>query len=568
MTLLTAEADRLHPTGYKISVPGLLLATLATNILSLALPVMTLQVYDRILPNPGSGTLPVLITGVCVAVFLEAALRLSRSYVIGWSGAVYEHRLSCLAMNHILQADLSRIGPYGIGEHMQRMAAIGKLKDFYNGYALTVLAELIFVPIFLGLIIYIAGPLALVPSAVLMGFTIVSLAQGQKLRAALKTRDKTDDKRYNFLIEALEGIHTVKAFALENSFARRYETLEESSTLANYKVTETTAATFNAGAVFSHIMVAGVIVAGAIFAFNGQLTTGALVATVLLSGRMMQPIQRALALWAKYQDFSLAREKVEEIFDMETHIHTPANDKDNLRDGSIHIENLCFRFNQEGPWLLDHINLKIEKGECILLSGEHGSSKSTLLQLIAGIYPPSDGSIAIDNRNILRYAPENLINHIGFIQTEGLIFRGTIRDNMTCFGQIPEEKVREMANILKIDRDIARLPSGFNTFLNGNNTDKIPPGLKQRIAMVRVLAPKPRIILFDNADKALDRDGYNLIYNLLARLKGRVSMILISDDYNIRGLAERQYQLENGKLIETSHSTSAGHIKPYKELHL
>ncbi|HEY8190081.1 MAG TPA: ABC transporter transmembrane domain-containing protein, partial [Micavibrio sp.] len=232
--------DLLNPEGFRISIASLLLSTLAINILSLAMPVMTLQVYDRILPNPGSGTLPVLIAGVGLAIVLEAVLRLTRFYLIGWAGAMYEHRLSCEGMNKILHADLAHMSASGIGEHLRRMSAIGKLKDFYNGYALVTLSELIFVPAFLGIIIYIGGPLVAVPAAVLMVFTIVSLAQGQKLRAALKKRDDIDDRRYNFLIESLEGIHAVKAFALENLFTRRYEAMEEKSGFANYRVTETT----------------------------------------------------------------------------------------------------------------------------------------------------------------------------------------------------------------------------------------------------------------------------------------------------------------------------------------
>lgn len=560
--------DLLHPDGYSVSTGSLLLSTLAINILSLALPVMTLQVYDRILPNPGSGTLPVLIAGVGLAVALEATLRLARAYIMGWAGAAYEHRLSCSAMNHVLEADLSRLGPYGIGEHLHRMSAVTKLKDFYNGYALTVLFEMIFVPVFLGLVIYIAGPLAAVPCAVLMIFTLVSLAQGQKLRGALKERDETDDARYNFLIEGLDGVHTIKSFALENNFARRYEKLEETSTLSNYHVTKATSGTFDSGAVFSHIMVAVVIVSGALFALNGHITTGALIATILLSGRMMQPIQRALGLWARYQDYSLARQKVEAIFETPQYPGSPANDANLARDGIVKIEKLSFRHSDDKPWLLDDLDLDLKRGESILLSGAHGSGKTLLLQLLAGIYPPGKGAINIDGRNILRYASEDLIRHVGLIRSEGTIFRGTIRDNMTCFGQIPEKEVQEIAALLKLDRDIARLPSGFDTLLTGTNTDSIPPGLKQRIAMTRALAPKPRIILFDNADRALDREGYNLVYNLLARLKGRASMILVSDDCNIRGLATRFCRIENGKLVETDESYSTNQVKPYTELRI
>lgn len=545
-----AGTDILKPAGFRTDKAGLLVTTLTINVLSLALPIMTLQVYDRILPSPGSGTLPILIAGVCLAVTLEVALRLARSFALGWAGAAYEHRLSCQAINHVLHADLSRIGPYGIGENLNRMSAIGKLKDFYNGYALSTLFELIFVPLFLGLIIYIAGPLAFVPAVILMLFTVVSLAQGQSLRAALKKRDKTDDARYNFLIESLEGIHTVKSFALENMFTRRYETLEEASTFANHAVTEETASTFNIGAVFSHLMIAAVIAVGAWFAVNGTLTTGALIATVLLSGRMLQPIQRCLALWTKYQDYMLARAKVETLFDTPRHMTVPGNGLKVEREGTLQITDLSFHHGEDDPWLLRGVSLKLNRGESILLSAAHGAGKSTFLELISGLYPPTSGEIVVDGQNVLSYPPEQLIQHIGYIQTEGVIFRGTIRDNLTCFGQIDETQVREVAGLLKIDQDIAKLPSGLDTFLSGNNTDNVPPGLKQRIAMVRVLAPKPRIILFDDADRALDREGYNLVYNLLARLSGQVTMIIISDDYNLRSLAEREYCLLEGTLID------------------
>lgn len=561
--------DVLRPEGFMVNIGSLILSTLAVNILSLALPVMTLQVYDRILPNPGSGTLPVLIAGVCVAIILEAALRLSRAYVLSWSGAVYEHKLSCAAMKRIMDSDISILGAAGVGENLHRMTAISKLKDFYNGYSLTVMSDLVFVPLFLFLIIYIAGPLAVVPAAILMAFTLVSLAQGQNLRSALSARDESDDTRYNFLIEGLEGVHTLKAFALENSFSRRYEALEEKSSLANYRVTEAMAATFNAGALFSHIMVAAVIAVGAILVLGGTITTGGLIATVLLSGRLMQPVQRALGLWVRYQDYRLARQKAETLFDIPLHAAVAAEDENTTREGSLILENLSFRLGGEnGRWILEDINLVLKRGESILLSADSDESKTVLLELIAGIYPVTRGRIMVDNRNILRYTPEDLIRHVGYIQSQGIIFRGTIRDNMTCFGQIPEAQAQEIAALLDVNRDVALLPTGFDTFLNGNGTDNIPPGLKQRIAMVRVLAARPRLILYDNADQGLDRDGYNLIYSLMARLRGQATMIMISDDYNVRSLADRFYSLENGRLTETQGLFSTGHIQPYRELRL
>ena len=219
--------------------------------------------------------------------------------------------------------------------------------------------------------------------------------------------------------------------------------------------------------------------------------------------------------------------------------------------------------------ILENINLELRRGEAVLISGVHGCGKSTLLNVMAGIYPVEDGRVMVDGQRIQGYRSEDLVRHIGYVRSNPLIFRGTIRDNITCFGQTNERQAREVAALLNVDKDVAALPSGFDTFLSGNDTDNITQGLKQRIAIVRVLATRPRIILFDNADRALDKEGYAMIYSLLARIKNKVSMVIVSDDRNLRGLTERHYRLENASLVEVDEqSTEKSNVRPYKELRL
>lgn len=566
IALQGAQRDILHPEGHEIQAGSLLLSTLAINILSLSLPLMTLQVYDRVLPNPGSGTLTVLVAGVILAVTLEAALRLTRAYVLGWSGAAFEHRLSCNLMTHILHADLSKMEQTGMGEYLHRVAAIGKLKDFYNGYSLIVISELIFVPLFLLLILYISGPLAIVPVAILMLFTVVSLAQGHKVRKILKDREESDDKRYNFLIEALEGIHTIKAFALENIFSRRYEFFEEESSLANYHLSKSISSIFNVGTIFAHIMVISVIVAGAVYVLNDYMTTGALIATILLSGRIMQPVQRALVLWAKYQDYALSRNKIEQISYLPSDIPLVYSHKNHKRDGRLCLREVSFDKGTEQLPIFKNIHLDVAPGESILLDSRDGTSRTALLDLIAGIYPVTAGEIMVDDKNIRHYSPEERIRRVGYIQKEGIIFRGTIRDNITCFGQIDEAQARDMAALIRVDTAITKLPLGFDTPLSGSQEDALPPGLKQRIAMVRSLALKPRLILFNNADKSLDREGYNIVYSLLSRIKKQATLLIVSDDENIRSLTDRHILLENQTIIEATKKNGVFSPPSYKEL--
>jgi ATP-binding cassette, subfamily C, bacterial LapB len=541
---------RLRPAGSTAKTADLVVSTLAIYVLSLALPVMTLQVYDRVLPNVSTGTLPTLAVGVGIAVVLEVCLRLARAYIIGWTGAAHEHRLSCAAVDHLLSADLTQLAHHGIAGDVHRLAAIGKLKDFYSGQALTTVIEVSFIVIFIGLIAYIGGLLVLVPVAILIAFFGTIVLFGLRLRRTLAQRSDTDDARYNFLIESLSGVHTIKALALERVFLRRHEALEAASSKASYVVSQAGAQLVNAGTIFSHVMIAGVVTVGAGMVIDGALTIGALIASLLLSGRITMPVQRALLLWVRYQDFHLTRDKVASLFEAPALV-LPAEAPMTAKEGDLELREVGFCF-PDGAFIFRDASLALRPGEAIALSGEPGSGKSLLLKLIAGIYTPCEGEIMVDGAPTTAYPLNALIDRVGLIADQGAIFRGTIRDNITRFGEVPEAQAREVAKLLGVDREVARLPGGFDTVLDGARGDSISPGLQQRIAITRVLATKPRIILFDEADRGLDRDGYNLLYRLLGQLRRKAALVLVSNDRNLCQLAARHYVLQGGRLEEAA----------------
>ncbi|MDD9899780.1 MAG: ABC transporter transmembrane domain-containing protein [Alphaproteobacteria bacterium] len=520
------------------------LSSVMLGVVSLALPLMTLQVYDRILPAPYSGTLPVLISGLFVAVAFEVCLRLARTWIVGWNGAVYEHTMSDAAMRHILLSDISRTRDGGVGAFLNRMSSIARMKDFNSGYVLMTVTELLFVPMYLGVIYYVSGALVIVPLTLLLIFTLFSIVQGRRLQKSLKKRDKADDRRYDFLVECLRGIHSVKAFGLESLLSRRYETLQEKSSRASFDTAEDSTAAFNAGTVLSHLMMAAVVAAGAVFALNGEITTGALIASLQLSGRLMQPVQRVLVLWAKYQDMCIAKGNVQSLFALpvrEKHV-----DMEELPSsgGHMSVRELCVADK------LKNISFDLAMGDVMTISGSAGAGKTALLEVLCGLYTADAGEILIDGLKINMYPPEKLVHHVGYLSTEGVVFRGTIRDNMTRFGSTPEASARDVAALLGVDKDVARLPAGFDTLLHADGVDSVPPGLRHRIAMTRALATKPRIILFDEADRSLDRAGYNMVFSMLARLSRKTAMIIVSEDENLRSLATKRYVLRDGSLVE------------------
>jgi len=544
----------------------LMLSTLVINLLALAMPIMMLQTYDRILPSHGVGTLVLLISGVLCAVVLEVGLRLARSYLTGWSGAVFEHKTACAAMAHLLNSDVQKFEQQGAGAYIQKMAAISRLRSFYSGQALMTMVDLPFVLTFLFLIAYIGGDIVFVPLVLFSLFCIVSWIVGMRLKEEVREQDFSDKIRYNFLIETLTGIHSIKSQGLEKFFFRRNDRLQSRISSAHFQVALSNNIALSCGMLFGQIMTVSVVSYGAIKVLNGDMGTGGLAACLLLSGRVMQPVQRALGLWTRFQSFFIDRQELEDIFALPVSSHRETEAM-MPPTGLIAIRNMTFGYSKEKPAIFKNLNLSLKTGQSISVIGEQGSGRSTLLHLIAGLYAPTKGNISIDGADPAKVNPVALASHIGYLPEKGAIFQGTVMENLTFFGTIPEEDALTAATHLGVTEAVALLPNGFKTTLSDSVTDPMPPGLKQRIAIARALAARPRIILFNNADRSLDRNGYNLVFKVLGRIKKNTTLIIVSDDRNILRLADREFYIVDGILQESAPVDSKlFSVLPFREL--
>lgn len=556
--------------GSRVLTGSLLYTSLTINLLGLALPITALQVYDRILPNASMSTLYVLVAGVVVAALCEATLRFCRNYVTAWSGTVYEHSASCGIIEQVLNSDIRRMEAIGGGEHLQRMAAIRRMRDFYSGQTATTLIDLPFVAVFIGLIAYLAGPLAYVTLLSLGAFALFAVGLGARLRRCLTEQEVSDDVRYNFIIETLKGVHTVKAFGLEDVFLRRYERLQHSSSLAQYQTALTSSQAHNDGIIFSYFLIVGTMAFGAPMAMANEITMGTLIACMMLSGRMTQPIQRLFGLWVRFQEFQLAAAKIQEFRSTDTGAGQQRAGNDAPNDGRLDMGDVAFAYGETSAPILKSVSLRLERGDCIAITGASGSGKSTLLRIIAGIYRPDAGQVLVNGIEASSMSSDALLRQVAYMPADGAIFQGSIAENLSRFGRVPDAHVRAMTDLLGLTREVSALPQGFDTVMDGSIGDHVPDGLRQRIALARVLALKPRLLLFDNADKWFDRESYNHVYRLLGRLKGKVTMIIVSNDWNLLDLADKIYALEDGKLRETDDAQEHKlyEAQPYRQLQI
>lgn len=517
------------------------------NILSLALPLALLQVYDRIIPNAAAETLVLLALGVACALLLELVLRACRNYVTGWLAARFEHAVGCRAIRHVLAAELTAFERVGSGEFIQRLNALRILREYYGGQAMQVVCDLPFSVLFIALVAWLAGWLALVPIAVFALFAASAAVTGLWTRRALDRRSQADDRRYNFLMEVLQGVHTVKALALENLMLRRYERLQAASAEAQHGVSFNSAAAQGMGAMFSQVTLFAVVGVGAVLVIGGSITVGVLAASTMLSSRAMQPLQRAVSVWARFQSIRLAEQRLQEVFDLPSEPGGWSVRPATVR-GDIALETVSFRYEGATENVLTDVSLTVAANETVAIVGAGASGKSTLLHVMSGLLKPTAGTVRMDGRDLRHYDTGSLRGTIAFVPQHIDLFDGTLRENITMFRPELDRAALQVAEILGLDDHVARLPMGYDTRVGGGLAVGINQGVRQQIGLARVLVSRPRVILFDEANSALDRVHDALLQDLFRRLRGHWTLVMVTHRPSMLTVSDRVFKIADGRL--------------------
>ncbi len=535
-------------------VRDLIVCTLFINVLSLAMPLSLVQIYDRIIPNSAEATLVLLGLGIATALLLEAVLRQVRSYVSGRMGARFEHLANSMALERVMEASLVETERQGPGARLERLNGLSILKEFYAGQAILVLCDFPFTIIFLAVIAYLAGALVLVPIALVAMFSAFAFFLGRRLRKSLDERRVADERRFNFIIEALGGIHTIKAMAMENQILRRYEKLQENCAATSYRLNFDSSSAQSVSAASSQMSVFALAGFGSLMVIDGSLTVGALVACTMLTGRCLQPLQKALGIWTRFQAIQLARRQVLEVMELppETRPGLPALP---AARGDLELRRVTFGYgkNKDGedmPPVLEDVSLRVAAGETVGITGASACGKSTLLGLMAGVLRPTEGAVIVDTHDLAAVSPGSVRGQVVYVPQHGVLFNGTILENITMFQEAREDTAFDVARRLGLDEVVRRMPAGFETKVGVGASDTLGRGIKQRIMIARALVNKPRVLLFDEANAAIDSHGDGILHALLEEMRGACTMILVTHRPSTLKLADRVFEIANGRLVE------------------
>jgi ATP-binding cassette subfamily B protein len=543
----------LSSADLKKLLPIIVLTSLASNVLALALPLSILQIFDRVLKNQSLETLSFIVFGVILILVLEELLRSVNGTVTNWLGARFKHKTSIKALEKFFLVPMKLYSKEEPGAYAEKIQSISRVADVYSGQTLLVLLDLPFVILFLSVIYLIAGNLVFVPLSLLVLFSVIVMFFGRWMYDQVLQKDINDERRISFLTEVLTGVLSVKTMSVESIMLRRYERLKESSANQGESLFFGNAFANSLGGAMSQVMIVLVIFFGAVKVIDGEMTQGALAACMLLSVRSLQPLRRGLGTWMRYQSFIAGDKRVESIMAMPSSGDEvlPALEKVST---SIVLNEVSLTHAHEDGFstVFDNLMLDIPIGTCIAIRGDSGSGKSSLLSLLNGLEQPTEGQVLIDGQPLSSFDADSVRRKIALLPQSGTVFVGSILENLTMFDPSVEARALELSEELGLDLVVAGMKQGYQTPLGENASEVLPMGVKQLITIVRALVHDPDIILFDEANNSLDFEGDKKLRQFLENRKGISSMVLVANRPSLMKLADKIYKIKDGRVIEDS----------------
>ena len=336
---------------------------------------------------------------------------------------------------------------------------------------------------------------------------------------------------------------------------RRYEKLMESCSKSSYNVIYLNSLAQGIGTTFSQITMIAVASVGSLLVIQNEISLGTLAASILLAGRTVQPLLRALGIWTRFQHIQIAHDKLSLVDDIAQERTDETDDVDKV--DTLELKDFSFKYNEDDDFALSNINLKLNHGDIIGIRGGNSSGKSTLLWAMMGGLTPTKGELLINGENPEKYSTHSLRSRMAYLPSQPVMFQGTILDNLTMFqGDDKIDAVMKAAEHMDLSQILVRMPEGFETMVGDASQNELPAGIVQRIAIVRALASNPDIILFDEANSGLDSSADEDLKELMEKLKGKCTIVLVSFRPSLLKLADRLYDLKDGTLIENSPNKS------------
>jgi ATP-binding cassette, subfamily C, bacterial LapB len=527
-----------------------IVASSVVNMLAVALPLFSMNVYDRVIPNRAQSTLWVLAVGVVLAFALEFMLRRARTEVIDEISRRLDLKLSQKIFSRLLAAPLdSRQGH--TGALAARVSEYATVREFFASTTVVLVVDVFFLFIFVGVIAIIAGWLALVPIAIIIAMAVAGWILQRRVVAAAQDAQADAGLQQTLLVESLTGMETLKSLGGEGGMIGRWRRLAEAGVHSQQRLRHINSLAIGLAQSFQQISTVSLVIGGYYLFAAGEITMGAIIAVVMLAGRSLAPAGQIAFLLTRGRQAQETLDSIARLFE---------GDDERRRSGTlalgrierptIRLENLSFRYPDASQSALEGLDLTIAPGEKVAVVGRVASGKSTLGRVLCGLYAPTEGAMLIDGLDSRQYRPQQLRDALRFVGQDAAIFTGSVKENLALGRRdVSDEAMLAALRATGADQFLSRDAGGFDRAV-GENGRRLSGGQRSFLALARALVSPCELLFLDEPTGAMDSQTEQLFVERLSQSMTEGQTLVISTHRPaLFSVCQRLIVLDNGRVV-------------------
>ncbi|RWI08651.1 type I secretion system permease/ATPase [Mesorhizobium sp.] len=526
------------------------LSAIFINLLAIASPIFTMNVYDRILPNKATSTLWVLAIGIGAVILFDLLLKTARASLIDYAGRKADLRISYLLFEKVLNSSLSA-RPGSTGEYANRVTQYEFVREFFTSNTISVFIDTAFVFVFLLVIYAIGGWLVVIPALAFVASVIVGLITQRRIGRRVAASMNEASQRQALLVESISTLETIKSLRAEAYLLRRWGEHSKNAANTSEKIKQLSAAAGNITQAIQQLVTVALVVAGAYAFSEGDISTGAIIGTVMLASRAVAPLGQIAITLSRLRQAMLSLRIINSIMAQpEDRPDTVGFVNRPIRNGAMVFRNVGFVYPGSENEVLAGLNFSVKPGERIGIIGRIGSGKTTMGRLIGRLFLPTSGELLLDGIDIRQYHPSEVRAAVGIVAQAGDLFSGTIKENllMAC-PEATDEEIIDAAKAAGVDEFVSRHPRGYDMNVGERGTN-LSGGQRQTVAIARLLLTKPKIVFLDEPSGSMDlASERQLIKQLKLAFDENTTLIVSTHRYSMLELVDRLVVVEQGRIV-------------------
>ncbi|WP_293676648.1 type I secretion system permease/ATPase [uncultured Phenylobacterium sp.] len=516
--------------------------SLVSNLLYLALPLYTFQIYGRVMISQSMGTLWMLTLVTLIVFAISSVIDDYRARILINFGVTLDQRVSGRVFTSLFDAAVR-----GEPGRAQALRDLDQFRQSLTGIAAAAFFDVPWIPVFLG-VLFIIDPLVGVITLSGAGILfLLAVAQARATQSALKDANEAALKSYAFTDAALRNGEVVRAMGMLPTLGQAWAkhrgiTIERGAVAAEASNMYTDIIK----AVRMAIQVL-IIAIGAFLIIKGEIHSGMLFANMILASRALQPIEKIVGSWDPLNNMFRAYVRLNQLL---AKAEPPASATALPRPlGKLSVEGVNFAPPGAQRLILSNINFALDPNEVLGVIGPSGAGKSTLARLLVGIWKPLQGVARLDGADVFTWDRADFGRYSGYLPQDTELFAGTVRNNIARFRpDVTDEEVVTAAQLAGVHELILRMPKGYDTEV-GEGGVVLSAGQRQRVGLARAMLANPAFVVLDEPNANLDAEGEEALMRAIDAMKANgATVVIISHKPGVCRAADKMLVLREGRV--------------------